>query len=224
MLRKFFKSKPRTIHLLHIGKTGGTSLTKMLKGLSNKRYIIKIHPHEFSLRDVPKDDLAIFFLRNPIDRFVSGFYSRKRKGQPTYNVPWNLEEEKAFAIFESPSILAEALSSGDSQIQKDAINAMNGIRHVNTHFKDWLIDQSYLENHIKQLFFIGFQENFDEDLKALYLKITKKEWNQEVIRSHQTAQKEDKLMSEKASLNIKHWYEDDFELYQFCKTLSQKVN
>lgn len=212
------------VHLLHIGKTGGTSLTKMLQGICSKKYTIKIHPHEFSLQDIRKEDLAIFFLRNPIDRYVSGFYSRKRKGQPTYNVPWNESEENAFGMFETPNNLAEALSSDNKMLQASAIKAMQGIRHVNTHFKDWLVDISYLENHQNQLFFIGFQESFSADVKTLYQKLTGKTWAQEVVKSHQTSVTEDKTLSEIAIINLTRWYQEDINLYQYCKTLSQRVN
>ena len=224
MLNRFFNKRPKTIHLLHIGKTGGTSLTNMLQDIESKKYIIKIHPHEFSLKEVPKEDAAVFFLRYPLDRFVSGFYSRKRKGQPTYNVPWNSAEELAFTLFETPNSLAEALSSDDEAIKTDAIKAMKGIRHVNSHFKDWLVETDYLKSHQKQLFFIGFQEHFNEDVKTLYQKLTGKTWNQEVIKSHQTSLSEDKNLSELAKENLSNWYREDLNLYQFCKTLSQKVN
>ncbi|MEZ4874061.1 MAG: sulfotransferase family 2 domain-containing protein [Flavobacteriaceae bacterium] len=212
------------VHFLHIGKTGGTALTQMLKEVHSSRYHFKIHPHEFTLQEVPEGHLAMFFLRNPVDRFVSGFYSRKRKGQPAYDVPWNEAEEKAFHAFETPNALAEALSSDEGKVREQAMDAMKGIRHVNTHFGDWLVSETYLEKHKRQLFYIGFQENFSEDVKQLYKKITRKALKTEIAKSHQAPEKEDKYLSAIAQENLAHWYSEDIQLYQFCKKLAQKVN
>jgi len=224
MLQRLFRKKQLTIHLLHIGKTGGTSLIKMLEGISNTKYSIKVHPHQYTLKDIPESDKAIFFLRNPLDRFVSGFYSRKRKGQPTYNVPWNEAEEKAFKTFETPNELARALSSDNDELKNSAEAAMRGIRHVNTHFKDWLYSSKYLKTKSKKIYFIGFQENFDKDVRQLFQKLTRENLNSEVVKSHQTFKKENKELSEEAKTNLMQWYKDDFELYRFCETLALKVN
>ena len=80
----------QVVHFLHIGKTGGTAVKYALKrNLVNKEYMIYLHGHEFKLRDVQKGAKAFFFLRDPVDRFVSGFYSRRRQGQPRIFSPWS---------------------------------------------------------------------------------------------------------------------------------------
>lgn len=211
-----------TIHFLHIGKTGGTSLKVMLESNKFKKFNIIVHSHEFTFLDVPKNDLVIFFLRNPIDRFVSGFYSRKRKGQPTYNVPWNEEEKIAFETFETPNALAEKLSSEINVEKKQAIFAMNAIRHVNTHFNDWLVDENFLTHHKNQIFYIGFQESFEEDIKKLYNKLTKKHLNTNIEKAHQTNNMVDKTLSDKAIENLTKWYANDLKMYAFCKQLILK--
>jgi hypothetical protein len=218
----FFKKK--VIHFLHIGKTGGTTLTKMLDTHKFRKFKIKIHSHDFKFTDVTGDELIIFFLRNPIDRFVSGFYSRKRMGKPVYNVPWNKDEIKAFEAFETPNELAEMLCSDEDSLKKKAEDAMKGIRHVNTHFKDWLIDEEYLIKHKNQIFYIGYQETFNSDVKKLYKKLTKNTYSKDIAKEHQARGKSDKFLSEKAIRNLKEWYEHDFKLFQFCQTLSKKIN
>ena len=136
MFRNIFRKKPTNIHLLHIGKTGGTSIIVMFKKFKSKKYNLIIHGHQFNLEQIPAGEQFVFFLRRPLDRFVSGFFSRKREGRPRYDVPYNEEEKFAFDVFETPNSLAEALSSEDESTKSNAIRAMNGIRHVNTHFSD----------------------------------------------------------------------------------------
>jgi len=76
------------IHFLHIGKTGGSAIKYALTQYSvSGRYAIYLHSHNFRLRDVPIGESVFFFLRDPISRFKSGFYSRQRQGQPRYFVP-----------------------------------------------------------------------------------------------------------------------------------------
>lgn len=221
---KLFRKKKKAVHLLHIGKTGGTSLISTFKDLSTSKFNFITHPHQFKFKDIPKGEKAVFFLRNPADRFVSGFYSRKRKGQPTYDVPWNAEEEIAFNAFDTPDSLASALSSTDSNLKETAVKAMQGIRHVNTYFSDWLVGIDYLEKRKKDIFYIGFQETFDGDLRRLYKKLTRLDWNTSVAEEHINRTSVDKNLSDESIKNLARWYKNDIALYQYCKTVSVEIN
>ena len=104
--------RKRVLHFLHVRKTGGTAIKYALKPcLVTSGHYIVLHGHRFTLREVPKGDQAIFCLRNPISRFVSGFYSRLRQGQPRNLVPWTPDEKASFSRFDTPNRLALALSS-----------------------------------------------------------------------------------------------------------------
>ena len=50
-------------------------------------YEIVLHSHDCELRQIPSGDKVFFTVRDPIDRFVSGFNSRKRRGQPLFDNP-----------------------------------------------------------------------------------------------------------------------------------------
>ncbi len=69
------------IHFIHIGKTGGTAVKYALQDYNATvlgcRYEIILHNHNFKLKDIPIGEKFFFFVREPIDRFISGFYSRK---------------------------------------------------------------------------------------------------------------------------------------------------
>lgn len=221
----FLLKKEKTIHLLHIGKTGGTSLTSAFKDLQTPKYNFLTHfGHDHSFKEVPKNELVVFFLRNPLTRFVSGFYSRKRKGQPRYNVPWSAEEELAFNHFETPDALGTALSSANEQEKETAIEAMKGIGHVNTHFKDWLINIDYLKTRQKDIFYIGFQETFDSDFRGLYKKLTRLELETEILKEHVNPPGDDKNLSDKARMNLEQWFKNDIELYIYCSQIAKEVN
>src|SRR5690242_20312382 len=93
-----------TAHFLHVGKTGGTAVREALAPYAEAgRFHLIFHPHRVTLHDVPEDDGFVFIVRDPLGRYVSGFYSRKREGRPYYDRPWNDAERAAFERFETPN-------------------------------------------------------------------------------------------------------------------------
>lgn len=71
------------IRFIHVGKTGGSAVRHALgewSGFSKRKLIL--HWHDLRFTDLPAGDQAIFFLRDPVGRFVSSFYSRQRRGRP----------------------------------------------------------------------------------------------------------------------------------------------
>jgi hypothetical protein len=91
-------------HLLHIGKTGGNALKHALHPYNTGgSHDIVFHPHAVRLSDVPVGESVLFMLRNPVNRFVSGFNSRRRRGRPLNNAEWDRNEAVAFAAFPLPT-------------------------------------------------------------------------------------------------------------------------
>ena len=98
-------------HFLHIGKTAGTAVKVALKEApGSAKYRVVVQPHDGKLASIPETDHYFFCVRDPIDRYVSGFLSRKRQGQPRYFIPWTEGEAEAFERFDSPDALAVSLS------------------------------------------------------------------------------------------------------------------
>src|SRR5919108_4446855 len=111
----------QTVHFLHIGKTGGTAIKHILKRHSVTRgYVIRRHGHRTTLREVSAGEKVIFFVRDPLSRFISGFYSRLRQGQPRYFNPWTPEERMAFERFDTPNRLAVGLFSENEEKRRGA--------------------------------------------------------------------------------------------------------
>ena len=149
----WYKLNGRTfIHFFHIGKTGGTAFKYALKfHLNTAKFLIKLHGHQVTLKDIPVGEKVIFILRDPISRFLSGFYSRKRQGQPKYYVPWRSEEREAFETFSTPQELVTALTSTNDEIRAKAEKAMRSIQHVRNYFFEWFHSESYFQSRLSGL-------------------------------------------------------------------------
>ncbi len=211
------------VHVLHVGKTGGTALTHGLRPyLDSGPYSILLHGHETTLRDVPRREKIVFFLRHPVDRFVSGFYSRQRQGRPRLNVPWSAAEAIAFAQFETANDLALGLSSSDPEHRRQAIDAMNGIGHVRDSVYKWIGSDAAFRHRAKDILFIGFQEQFEEDfrrLKAILHIPDEAALPRDDIAAHRNPQGVDRRLDELARVNLLNWYHQDVEFYERCVAL-----
>jgi hypothetical protein len=230
------------VHLLHVGKTGGSavkyalnnSLTVLVEGdrhnmktavvsLPETPYVLQMHSHNIRLRDVPKGEKVIFFLRDPVSRFVSSFYSRKRKGAPRYHFEWHPDEAIAFARFSTANELACALNADDPETAEAAAKAMRSIFHVSTSFWDWFENKDYFLSRKEDIFFIGFQENLNTDFERLKKKlgllgnITLPADDLEAHRGqHSEAAR---FLQENAVDNLKKWYAEDYDFLKICQNL-----
>ncbi|WP_348253932.1 sulfotransferase family 2 domain-containing protein [Leptolyngbya sp. AS-A5] len=216
------------VHYLHIGKTGGTAFHKAVEpNLITDRYRIILHGHPFKLMDVPGGEKVIFFLRDPISRFASGFYSRQRQGLPRDFNPWRPNEAISFNRFQSPQALAAALSSDDAELREAAHYAMTNIGHVKSHFWDWFKDENYFLSRWADILFIGFQESFDSDFAKLkqilqlpdtvVLPQSDEKTNRSPIGINLT-------FSETERQNLLEWYAADYQFLDLCKRLLAQEN
>lgn len=211
--------KPRA-HFLHVGKTGGTALTAALTNvLDAGAYGIAIHPHRVRLRDIPRGEKVFFFLRDPVDRFVSGFYSRQRKGRPRYFREWTPQERWAFAIYDSPEALASDLGGGLAARYR-ARRAMRAIQHVRDRYASWLGGLRDLESRLDDLLYVGFLETFERDflelLERLGLPPTLR-LPEDDVQSHRTPDGLNRALSARAVDNLVRYYRDDFACVAFCR-------
>lgn len=211
------------IHFLHIGKTGGTAIKHVLKQSSvTNDYAIFIHNHETKFMDIQAGEKIIFFLRDPISRFVSAFYSRKRQGQPRIFNPWKAEEKIAFEYFETPNELAIALSSHDLEVKSRAEKAMRSIGHVKSSYWDWFQNEEYIKKRISDIFFIGFQESLTKDFTVLKKKLGTPDHLQlpnDDIKAHRNPKGIDKSLEAVAVKNLKQWYIKEYQFIELCRNI-----
>lgn len=222
MVTKDATQNDGNIHFLHIGKCAGTQimhLARQINELTNKGKIVK-HNHDFFLINLDIHQKYFFSIRNPISRFLSGFYSRKRKGQPRLYSEWSIYEERAFSNFEHANDLAESLFI-DGIYGMKAFAAMKAIRHTAQNQSDWVYCVGeFLEIHPP--IWIIRTECFLEDFSTFLQKIGygielhDLEIAKDPITSHANDYKGVPDLSEKAIKNLKEWYIQDFEFYKLC--------
>lgn len=213
------------VHFLHVGKTGGSAVKHAIRehySAANSRYVIRLHPHGVRLRNIPKGESVIFLLRDPISRFVSGFYSRRRQGQPRYFSPWSPDEKIAFEHFSTPNQLAIALRSPEAEQKRRAKMAMRSIRHVRSSYWEWFESEQYFTSRLADIFFIGFQEHLAKDFDILKSKLDLPDRAQlpnDDIIAHRNPKNLDQTLEDEAIANLKNWYKDDFAFISLCKKI-----
>jgi len=198
-------------HFLHIGRTGGTAI---YTALQKTDLDFEWHEHAFTLADLERGKDVIFFYRDPVTRFTSAFYSRKREGKPRYNSPHTEVEKKAFNRFETPNELAEALPS------KEARTAMNNISHINQPLSYYLKSIDYLKKRKDDIYFYGRQETLNKDFTLLKEKLgIETELPTDKVKKHATPDKYDRTLSQEAKRKIKSWYRQDYKIIELIPLL-----
>lgn len=207
------------IAFLHIGKTAGTQISHISKQLGQFGLDIVKCNHDIKLRHLENGIPYFFSIRNPIDRFKSGFYSRKRKGQPRIYAEWSKSETMAFQQFKHANDLAEALMRQD-EIGLKARAAIKSIRHTAMQQVDWFEGSCFLEQ--RPPLHIIRQEHFLYDMQELikYLGV-EVEVSNLITADPQSSHKNDydgaPDLSTLAVRNLTHWYIQDHFFYAQCE-------
>ena len=208
------------VHVLHIGKTGGTALREALASVSQtpKMRVVQ-HLHRVGLRDIPRRDRVVVFVRDPMARFVSGFYSRQRRGRPRYNSLWTPGEAKAFARFGTPNELALALSSSEAEERLAALEAMRAIKHVRAHYSNWLASPAVLDSRGRRLF-VGRTEALNQDFEVLKVWLgipsTAARLPTDRVRAHKMPHGLDTRLDTMAIENLRVYYAEDIGLMEMA--------
>jgi hypothetical protein len=224
-----------TLHFIHIGKTGGTALKGALRkgklaywrdedagSVTTTPYgPIRLHHHGFGMRDVAAEDHVFFCLRDPIERFVSAFYSRLHKGQPRYYFEWSDAERRAFEAFPTPQRLAQGLASDDADEQSLAKWAMGNIKHMG-HASRVVGSPAQLRSRLPQVVYIARQETLATDweqLKHLLRLPSEAELPASRKRAHRRDPSLDTTLDPMAVAALREWYRRDYRLLWYCDAL-----
>ena len=220
------------IHLLHIGKTGGSALSGILRKskalISANGFALERHGHKGSIEEVLRKDpgKVMFFVRHPVSRFVSAFNSRLRMGLPGHYTRWTPGETAAFALFKEPDALASALTSNDRKIRAAAAVSMTEIGHIRQPIEKWTGKPKVLARQHEVVFFIGVQETFDDDCRALLRKFRVDDTlpSMSERRAHVAPQGMSTALSERAIANLMKWYQNDVAIYDWCMENRSIIN
>jgi hypothetical protein len=222
------RDSKRTLHFLHLGKTGGTAFKHaLLDHRAVRDYRLLLHGHDVLLADVPVGEKVMFIVRDPVSRFVSAFNGRIREDRPRYHYPWKPEERIAFGIFTTPDQLGRALSADDEVEREHAERAMRGIGHVAGSYWHWFGDELALRSRLPDLFLIAFQEQLDDDFELLKRKLglpQEVRLPRDATVAHRTPAGFDQDLGEVARGNLERWYKRDLAFVQLCRELAPLVN
>ena len=205
---------PHAVHFLHIGKTGGSAISRMLKNAVSPA--CQTHRHSIKLRDLPRGARYFFSIRQPVSRFYSGFYSRKRQGKPLFSFPWSPDEALAFRTFEHANDLAEALFD-PAPIGLQAVQAILSIQHTAQKQVSWFEAHGQIFD-IHPPVWIVRQENFAGDLARLrervQLELSAEPGTEPVHANDYSGLPP---LTDKAKANLERWYSDDIAFYTLCE-------
>jgi hypothetical protein len=209
----------RDIHYLHIGKTAGTQIKSIITQINQTTHKFRItaHPHHIQLRHINLSHEYFFSIRSPTTRFLSGFYSRKRKGRPRYNREWSDHERRSFAIFQHANELAESLFE-DSSMGLQAFCAMKSIQHCAYNQCDFFNTLGFIFE-IREPIAIIRQEFFKQDIEW-FCSVIGLDFSVSISDNHIVVHANEYAgcppLSEKALRNLRDWYRQDFEFYSHC--------
>jgi hypothetical protein len=221
------RSGTERAHFLHLGKTGGTAIKAALAPfVDSGPYTILLHPHHVGLREVPRNERFFFAVRDPADRFVSGFYSRQRQGMPRYHEPWTPEEAEAFRRFSTANALAVAISADDPVERRAAQRAMRDIEHVRDSYSKWF-PRGSLRRRKSDLLYVLLQSELDEDfvelVRRLGLEAMHPQLPEDDLDAHRNPSAVDRRLSARALENLQRWYARDYGFFEECRELRLTV-
>ena len=217
-----------TICLLHVGKTGGTTVKEKIKNAGQSKENVIVGTHEMTIEKSAKTHGAhrkvAFLFRDPLERFVSGFYSRLRQGRPAYSVIWTAAEAVSFSYFHTPNELAEALSSDDERLKSAARFAFNSLVHLKLDYKHYFGSASRLSmeessgNIVVCCETSKLNRHMDKILHVLG-------YGFDSVVSDETyhAGAEVHELSNLATQNLKEQLKDDFEIYARCQDIAASL-
>jgi Sulfotransferase family len=225
-----------TLHLIHIGKTGGSSIKRALR----KHHLadwdgkfeplapetpygrILLHGHWFKFAAAEPEDHVFFSLRDPVQRFVSAYFSRRSEGRPRYYFPWSDHERRVFETFPTPERLARALSARGEE-RELAEWAMRHTLHMN--FQTKFVGRAYqVRNRLDQIVYIARQETLAQDwenLKALLELPPEAMLPKSPKYSHKRDPSLTADFSKREIHTLQEWYERDYTLLDVCEEIRE---
>ena len=220
------EATPESYCLMHVGKTGDGSIKALISAHRRRHRSapIRAFGHHFVLpilRERFPQHQVVFFVRDPVARYVSGFNSRLRQGRPKNDRPWTPQEEVAFRRFPTPNSLAEALSSTDAGCRAQAEQSMNDISHVQTPLRAFVGSFAFLQQCVAEgsIAMIGTMQYFAEDVARMQRIVgldPDLSLPTDDLRTHRTPAGMETRLSEEGERNIRAWYRADYEIYGWC--------
>ena len=222
------------LRLIHIGKTGGTSV-------KNKFKLKQYHLNRNYFKN--ENEYYIIWIRNPLKRFVSAFYMSynlinmdtsnlninnltlknclapgRVRFKMTHNNTFSERYDYLINYFKTPNELAESITSENIDKKKLALELMNSKKeHIFKGIGWYMYDGDFIKKNHDKIIFVGTCENMDDDIKRLSNLLNYNISNSNKIREN-SSKANDKFLSSKAIKNLIDFYNTDY------KALKELVN
>lgn len=205
-----FLSRYRGVYFIHIGKCGGSSLSRYLCEHSGVRHVVKAH----CAKPLWRSEMDyVTCVRSPLSRFVSAFNWRLqeiRSGRPHEQ-----REVDEYDYFQTPNRLAEALSDDALRGRALAFLKTKQVRQSHPEHTEMGINW-YLGDLIDRSGFLGNlhvvrQEHLVEDIGLLSSSLSLEDGpGIPSIREGDAKTAEVTALSPEAVENLLRHYEDDY--------------
>jgi len=206
-----------SVIFLHVGKNGGTTVDKFFQTYGRSFAPKRCCGHKNILGRLPASEANsttcyVTLVRDPIERWVSGYLSRFRSGCPAH-CNRRPDEEWVWSEFPTPNHLAEAFSSSNISVKARSLQANRRIVHLRKTFAHYLPD---LEAHVDKLIYVGKTCTLDEDLLPLALAVA----NVQRSVSSKTVRAAVKSFHSRAGLDRQH--ENDVKALEYISPLARE--
>jgi hypothetical protein len=169
-----------------------------------------MHGENSSINKVPVGEGIVVTIREPLSRFCSGFYDRKRGGAPAYDNPVPEYVKVALDMFETPRYLAESIDT------KEAQDLMFWVSHFGRVYTRTFGSVALVRERASDFYAIIKHDTFEADVAKFLVKL---EMPAGVTLpsgddAHVAPEGEDRVLSPLAISNLQAWYKNDIEIYE----------
>jgi hypothetical protein len=218
------------LRFIHVGKTGGSTITTILK-----QKHIKFKQYHFN-KSYKNNEKYIIWIRNPLTRFVSAFNMSKSLVYFNCNIPINMitsknclnvrriinkirnkktyayspKYDKLIKFFGNANNLAVSLTSEDINIKRKAHKLMNIScqGHMFNGTGWYLNNGNFVKERNKDILFVGKTETMSKDINKLSI-ILNTQLNTNVrAKNNKFSTEKSKYLSPLAIENLIQFYKD----------------
>jgi len=210
-----------TFVFFHLGKTGGGSVRQLLGPIRSQWVSVG---HRGTLDEIQQQwpDLPmVFFVRDPLTRFVSGFNNFRRAvvHKSTGKLPSD-HQLVAYSLFATANDLAEGLVSHDEHTRSSAHWAIGRLGFLSNHLTANLGSPAIVDQHRPQIALIGLFERFDISIEAMRVALhlpASLQLPAEPSLAHRGLSHLPNQLSPMGRAAVTQWYRADIALYEHCR-------
>lgn len=224
--------------LIHVAKCGGLNLLHKIEKNHNIK-IKEIHEHHYQkhIKKIYNNNKNeyILLLRDPITRFISGFFYwfklykkfintgkvfKKIKDSHYYTIKL-YHKKKFFEFFDTPNKLAESLDSSNNTIKNLGNKFMRNIKLNNHGFFYYLINKKFINLIYPRIKYVIKQEKYNDDFNLFYdnfckdMNLKKKNLNLDKIINNTNEFNNLKFLSDRAKKNLKSYFKRDYKILKY---------